>query len=94
MDQITREAWESTVSKLMDMPSDKRKHFAMLLMNLADCYVDGGDSAAVVLVHNDDELLTFCAGATEFEAYEIIQRAQKTLEHVVTADAPAKELFN
>ena len=92
MDKEVKDAWESTIDKLGDMSKEKRKHFAMLLINLADCYVD--DGSAVILIHREDNLMLFSAGATEFECADMLSRANELVGMVVTADAPPKELFN
>lgn len=92
MEQELKNAWTSTIDKLDNLSMEKRKHFAMLLINLGACYAD--DGMAVVLVHRDDNLMMFSAGATEFECAEMLNKANELVNMVVTADAPAKEMFN
>ena len=92
MDKEVTDAWASTIDKLSNLSTERRKHFALLLVNLADCYAD--DASAVVLIHRDDNLMMFSAGATEFDAAEMLNRANELVSVMVTADAPAKEMFN
>lgn len=92
MEKDVKDAWESTIDKLGNLTAERRKHFALLLVNLADCYAD--DASAVVLIHKDDNLMMFSAGATEFEAAEMLTRANDLVEAMVTAEAPPKEMFN
>lgn len=92
MDKDVTDAWTSTIDKLGNLSPERRKHFALLLVNLADCYAD--DASAVVLIHRDDNLLLFSAGASEFEAAEMLSRANSLVEIAVKADAPPKEMFN
>lgn len=94
MDKEITDQWEKSMAKILALPSDRRKHFALLLVSLADCYDEDGDAAAVVLIHRDDNLVMFSAGATEFECSEMLGKANELVHAVVTADAPAKEMFN
>jgi hypothetical protein len=92
MDKEVTDAWASALNKLGDMSEEKRRHFAILLVNLADCYTD--DASAVVLIHRDDSLMMLSAGANEFEAAGMLDRANHLVSTMVTAEAPAKEMFN
>jgi hypothetical protein len=92
MDKEVVDAWESTIDKLGNLSPERRKHFALLLVNLADCYAD--DASAVILIHRDDNLMLFSAGATEFDAADMLSRANTLVNAVVTAEAPPKEMFN
>lgn len=94
MEQELTNRWEHALAKILALPAEKRKHFALMLVNLADCYDDDNDCAAVVLVHRENNLVMFSAGATEFECSEMLNKANELVHAVVTADAPAKELFN
>ena len=94
MDKEIIGQWEKSMAKIMALPSERRKHFALLLVTLADCYDDDTDAAAVVLVHREDNLVLFSAGATEFECVEMLSRANELVHAVATADAPPKEMFN
>lgn len=94
MDKEIKDHWENAMEMLMALPASKRRHFALLLVNLADCYDDDLDCAATVLIHRDDKLVLFSAGATEFECAEMLQKANELVHAVATADAPAKEMFN
>ena len=94
MDKELTNRWEHALTKILALPTDKRKHFALMLVSLADCYDDDLDCAATVLIHRDDSLMMFSAGATEFECSEMLQKANELVHAVATADAPAKELFN
>lgn len=86
--------WADTLALLEDLPDDKRMHFALLLSKLAKCYVDDGGYKAVLLVDNNDHLMTISVGATEMECMEILNKAQEVMGAVVTEDAPAREMFN
>ena len=94
MDEEVNNAWHSTIDELMDLDEHKRKHFALLLVHLAKCYTDRNHWKAVIIVNNDDELLTFSAGATEFEAAEMLQLANDVVTMAATADAPEREMYN
>lgn len=94
MDKELRDQWKHSMEMLMQLSESKRKHFAMLLMSLADCYDDENDAAAVVLLSTDDQLVMFSAGATEFECSEMLQKANELVHAAATADAPPKEMFN
>lgn len=94
MDKELTNRWEHAMAKILSLPSEKRKHFALMLVNLADCYDDDIDSAAAVLISRDDHLMMFSAGATEFECAEMLQKANELVHAVATADAPEKGMFN
>lgn len=94
MEQEDMKLWDKTINELMEMPPQKRKHFAAMIMALAKCYIDNNTNKAVVLINNEDALVTFCAGADEYDAAQIVQMANDVLCGVVTADAPPKEMFN
>ena len=93
MDKEIKDHWEKSMEMLMSLSPAKRKHFALLLVNLADCYADDG-VMATVLISRDDNLMMFSAGATEFECSEMLSKANELVHAVVTADAPAREMFN
>ena len=94
MDQKLKDEWASALESLMDMCPDRRRHFAMLLINLAKCYIDKDHWKAVIIIDNSNELLTFSAGATEFEAAEMLQLANDVVTMAATADAPEREMYN
>jgi len=56
--------------------------------------VEDGGHKAVLLVDNNDHLMTISVGATEMECMEILNKAQEVMGMVVTEDAPAREMFN
>lgn len=93
MDQKLTDHWREAMDKILALPEPKRKHFALLLVNLADCYTDES-VMATVLISRDDTLMMFSAGATEFECSEMLNKANELVHEVVMADAPAKEMFN
>jgi hypothetical protein len=93
MDKEIKDHWEKSMEMLMALSPAKRKHFALLLVNLADCYADDGVMAAVI-ISRDDNLMMFSAGATEFECAEMLSRANALVQEVATSDAPPKEMFN
>jgi hypothetical protein len=93
MDKEIKDHWENAMTMLMALPETKRRHFALLLVNLADCYADDGVMATVI-ISRDDNLMMFSAGATEFECAEMLGRANELVHEVAVADAPPKELFN
>lgn len=98
MDQVNntlKTAWDATVEKLLSLPPEQRKHFALLLMDLADCYTQAPPSKkAIVLLDSGTELGFFSVGADEFSAYELLERAYHLMADVHTMDAPEKGLFN
>ena len=50
MEQKLKDEWAKALDSLMELPSDKRRHFALLLVNLAKCYIDDSGWKAVILV--------------------------------------------
>jgi hypothetical protein len=94
MDKELLADWDTALASLLEMPAKKRKHFALLLINLAKCYTDHDNWKAVILINNEDALLTFSAGADEFEAAQMIQMANEAVTMAATADAPDKEMYN
>jgi hypothetical protein len=94
MEKNLNKLWDDTVEWLCAMPSERRTHFANLVIRLAQCYKENNTVKAVVLINDADSLMTFSAGATEYECAEILQIANEIVSGVVTADAPAKEMFN
>lgn len=96
MDEEVNNAWHATIDELMDLDEHKRKHFALLIMRLAQCYKKSNTVMAVVLVHDskDNELATFSVGADEYEAAQMLQTASDVVNGVATIGAPPKEMFN
>lgn len=94
MEKELKDEWDKALESLLEMPSDRRKHFALLLVNLAKCYDLNTGWKAVILIHNDDALLTFSAGADEYEAAGMLQMANDAVTIAATADAPDKGMFN
>ena len=93
MDKEITDHWKLAIEKIMALPTGKRKHFALLLVNLADCYADE-DVMATVIISREDNLMLFSAGATEFECADMLGRANDLIHEVAVADAPEKGLFN
>ena len=94
MEQKLKDEWVEAMNSLMEMPAEQRRHFALLLVNLAKCYADKDNWKSVVLIQNHDALLTFSVGANEAEAAEMLQVANDAVLMAATADAPAREMFN
>jgi hypothetical protein len=94
MEQKLKDEWVEAMNSLMEMPAEQRRHFALLLVNLAKCYADKDSWKSVVLIQNRDALLTFSVGANEAEAAEMLQAANDAVLMAATADAPAREMFN
>lgn len=94
MDKKLTDAWAESMSALMHIDPDRRRHFALLLVSLVKCYTNNDEWKAVILIHNQDALLTFSAGADEAEAAEMLQTANEAVMLAATADAPPKEMFN
>ena len=94
MEQELRDEWAKAMASLMDLPSERRRHFALLLVNLAKCYDIASGWKAVILINNDDALLTFSAGADEYEAAQMLQMANDAVTIAATADAPEKQMYN
>ena len=94
MDQKMKSEWDTAIDTLMNIDPDRRRHFALLLVSLVKCYTNSDEWKAVILIHNQDALLTFSAGATEAESAEMLQTANEAVMLAATADAPPKEMFN
>lgn len=86
--------WSEAIDQLMELEPARRKHFAMLVVSLAKCYTKKDEWKAVVLINNEEALMTFSAGATEFEAAEMLQLANDVVTMAATADAPDREMYN
>jgi len=93
MEENLRDSWASAMNSLGVLSEEKREHFALMLIKLADCYVDA-EASATILIQKDGQLTMFSAGATELESACVIQAAHKLMTEVVTYDAPPKEMFN
>lgn len=94
MDKKLKDEWAEALDSLLTMEASKRKHFAMLIVSLAKCYTINDEWQAVVIVHNEDALLTFSVGADEAQAAEMLQHANDAVLLAATTDAPPKEMFN
>ena len=94
MEQELKDEWAKAMDSLLTLPMDKRRHFALLLVSLAKCYADSDHWKAVILINNDDALLTFSAGATEFECAEMLQTANDAVLLAAGLDAPEKGMMN
>ena len=94
MEDELKKEWAEALDTLLDLDPHKRKHFALLVVSLAKCYTQSDVCKAVILVSKEDALLTFVAGADEMEAAGIVHAAHEAMNVIVTADAPAKEMFN
>lgn len=96
MEQAMNKVWDETLDELMKLDDLKRKHFAVLIMRLAQCYKQNNTVMAVVLVHdsNDNELATFSVGADEYEAAQMLQTACDVVIGTASIGAPAKEMLN
>jgi hypothetical protein len=93
MEKMTHR-WDEAIETLGKCPKEKRDHFAMLIVRLAECYLEEPTSRAVILIDTEDSLLMFSAGADDMAATDIVNKAQEVLVDVVTYDAPPKEMFN
>ena len=95
MDENLKDEWTKAINDILEMDPHKRRHFALLLVNLAKCYTNSDDWKAVILIHNNENsLLTFSAGADEVEAAEMLKSASDAILLAATAGAPPKEMFN
>ena len=94
MEKDIRKNWDHAMRVLMELPKERREHFALLLVNLAKCYVPDNNWKAVILIDNEDSMLTFSAGADDMEAAEMLNLACETVNAVNMVDAPPKEMMN
>jgi hypothetical protein len=96
MEQTMNKVWDDTIEELMELDEYKRKHFALMIMRLAQCYKQNNTVMAIVLVHdsNDNELATFSVGADEYEAAQMLQTACDVVVGTASIGAPAKEMMN
>lgn len=93
--QIKASNWDDALKRLNDCSEETRTHFAMLILQLADCYGKDCKSKAVVLIdRGDDRMALFSAGADEMDAATMVRAAAEVLVDVITADAPPREMFN
>ena len=96
MEQKMNEVWNNTIEELMELDEYKRKHFALMIMRLAQCSKKDNTVMAVVLVHdsNDNDLATFSVGADEYEAAQMLQAACDVVVGTAGIGAPPKEMMN
>lgn len=96
MEQKMNEVWNNTIEELMELDEYKRKHFALMIMRLAQCYKKDNTVMAVVLVHdsNDNDLATFSVGVDEYEAAQMLQTACDVVVGTAGIGAPPKEMMN
>ena len=86
--------WSEAIDQLMELEPARRKHFAMLVVSLAKCYTKKDEWKAVVLINNEEALMTFSVGADEMDAAQIVMAAAEVMNAYVTANAPEKGMFN
>ena len=92
---IDKEAWADAMNELSELPKEKRDHFAVLLINLANCYRKDSTSKAFIIVDIADEaMVSFALNADEMEAAEMVFKAYEVMGDILTNDAPDKEMFN
>ena len=92
MDDVKQD-YREAMDKILALDETKRKLFALLVVSLAKCYTNP-EYKAVVLVRNDEALLTFSAGANGMEAVEMVMTAHEVFKDMVMEDTPPKEMFN
>lgn len=97
MDKLTQtptQKWDEAIKRIQACPEETRTHFAMLILQLADCYGDNRTAKAVVLIDRASTMAVFSAGADESDAVTMVRAAAEVLVEVVTAEAPPREMFN
>lgn len=92
--QMKADNWDDALKRLQACPEDTRTHFAMLILQLAECYGKDHTSKAVVLIDKGDRMALFSAGADEMDAATMVRAAAEVLVDVVTSEAPPREMFN
>ena len=86
--------WSEAIDQLMELEPARRKHFAMLVVSLAKCYTKKDEWKAVVLINNEEALMTFSAGADEYEVANMLQIANDAVLLAAGHDAPEKGMMN
>lgn len=82
---------ESCVDK---MSHAQREHFRMVLSQLVECYVDDKKHGVVIIGDESPLVAVMAINATDMDAAELLQIADKHLNYRATQDAPPKEMFN
>ena len=94
MEKEMKDEWARTVDLLMSLDEDGRKHFALLLVNLAKCYDTRSGWKALTLISTNSSLLTFSSGADEFEAAGMLEAASEVVNAAATYGSPGKGMMN
>ena len=91
MDQMTREEIDRAIGELDEA---EREYLKLIISRVIRCFVED-ESHCVLVFSTDSTGVTVCAAnATETDALELLGRARDTMTFALTANAPAKEMFN
>ena len=91
MDEMTGAEINAAIDTL---DRDEREYLKLIISRVVRCFVED-ESHCVLVFSTDSTGVSVCAAnATEADALELLERARDTMTFALTADAPAKEMFN
>lgn len=76
------------------MSTPQREHFRLLISQLIECYVDDKKHGVVIIGDESPVVAVMAVNATDMDAVELLQVADKHLHYRAVEDAPPKEMFN
>lgn len=79
---------------LEKMSVHQREHFRLLISQLIECYVDEKKHGVVIIGDESPLVAVMAVNASEMDAAELLQIADKHLQYRAVEDAPPKEMFN
>lgn len=79
---------------LEKMNIHQREHFRLLISQLIECYVNDQKHGVVIIGDESPIVAVMAINATDMDAAELLQVADKHLHYRATEDAPPKEMFN
>lgn len=79
---------------LEKMNVHQREHFRLVISQLIECYVNDNKHGVVIIGDESPLVAVMSINASEMDAAELLQIADKHLHYRAVEDAPPKEMFN
>lgn len=79
---------------LGQMNSHQVEHLRMLISQVIECYVNPDKHAVLIIGDESPVVAVLAVNATDMDAAELLQVADKHLHYRAVEDAPPKEMFN
>lgn len=79
---------------LEKMNMTQREHFRLVISQLIECYVNDNKHGVVIIGDESPLVAVMTINASEMDAAELLQIADKHIHYRAVEDAPPKELFN